>query len=135
MQFYFEGEKDLENFKQQADGFVCSNHPQSPYHQVHMSPGKSSFLLRINSIYLFIWFNKFMNCKMSNLRSGGLIHLRDGANSQYVTGTAFLFSAYSDYLAKYKKTVSCGNKQFNSADLMAFAKQQVGNLFILVALS
>ena len=70
---------------------------------------------------------------MSNLWSGGLIHLRDGANSQYVTGAAFLFSAYSDYLAKYKQTVSCGDKKFNSADLMAFAKQQVVNLFILVA--
>ncbi|KAJ8557859.1 hypothetical protein K7X08_004625 [Anisodus acutangulus] len=95
--FYFEGEKDLENFKQQADGFVCSNLPHSPHHQVHMSPG-------------------------------GLLHLRDGANSQYVTGAAFLFSAYSDYLAKYKQTVSCGNKQFNSADLMAFAKQQMDYL-------
>ncbi|XP_004241769.1 endoglucanase 16 [Solanum lycopersicum] len=95
--FYFEGEKDLANFKQQADGFICSNHPQSPHHQVHMSPG-------------------------------GLIHLRDGANSQYVTGAAFLFSAYSDYLAKYKQTVSCGDKKFNSADLMAFAKQQMDYL-------
>ncbi|CAN4099817.1 unnamed protein product [Withania somnifera] len=88
--FYIEGEKDLQNFKQQADGFVCSNLPQSPYHQVHASPG-------------------------------GLIHLSDGANSQYVTGTAFLFS---DYLATHKQKVSCGNKQFDSADLMAFAKQQ-----------
>ncbi|CAN4099813.1 unnamed protein product [Withania somnifera] len=89
--FYIEGEKDLQNFKQQADGFVCSNLPQSPYHQVHASPG-------------------------------GLIHLSDGANSQYVTGTAFLFS---DYLATHKQKVSCGNKQFDSADLMAFAKQQM----------
>ncbi|XP_060178402.1 endoglucanase 16 [Lycium barbarum] len=95
--FYFEGEKDLENFKQQADGFVCSNLPHSPHHQVHLSPG-------------------------------GLLHLRDGANSQYVTGAAFLFSAYSDYLAKYKQMVSCGNKRFNSADLMAFAKQQMDYL-------
>jgi len=72
---------------------------------------------------LFQWFNMF-NCQMCNL-SGGLLHLRDGANTQYVTATAFLFSVYSDYLAKHKQKVSCGNKQFNSADLMAFAKQQV----------
>lgn len=57
--------------------------------------------------------------------SGGLIHLRDGANTQYVTGTALLLSVYSDTLAKYNEKVTCGNKQFDSASLMAFARQQV----------
>ncbi|OIT02549.1 endoglucanase 16 [Nicotiana attenuata] len=95
--FYFEGEKDLRNFKQQADGYICSILPHSPHHQVYISPG-------------------------------GLLHLRDGANTQYVTATAFLFSVYSDYLANHKQKVSCGNKQFNSADLMAFAKQKMDYL-------
>ena len=56
---------------------------------------------------------------------GGLIHLRDGANAQYVTGTAFLFSVYSDLLSMHKQQVTCGNKAFTSSQLMAFAKQQV----------
>uniref|UniRef100_A0A5B7BKP5 Endoglucanase n=1 Tax=Davidia involucrata TaxID=16924 RepID=A0A5B7BKP5_DAVIN len=94
---YWEGQRGFETFKKQADSFVCSVLPESPYNQVFISPG-------------------------------GLIHLRDGANSQYVTGTAFLFSVYSDLLAKYNQHVTCGNKQFNSAHLMAFAKQQMDYL-------
>ncbi|KAL0330632.1 UNVERIFIED_CONTAM: Endoglucanase 16 [Sesamum angustifolium] len=75
----------------QADSFVCSILPDSPYHQVYISPG-------------------------------GLLHLRDGANTQYVT---FLFSDYSDLLAKHKQQVICGDKKFGSDHLMAFAKQQM----------
>ncbi|KAK1288499.1 Endoglucanase 16 [Acorus calamus] len=55
---------------------------------------------------------------------GGLIHLRDGANTQYVTSTAFLLSVYSDVLAKHRQTVTCGTQQIQPARLMEFAKQQ-----------
>jgi endoglucanase len=95
--FYFDGVKNLENFKKQADSFVCSVLPDSPYHQIYISPG-------------------------------GMIHLRDGANTQYVTSTAFLFTAYSDLLAKYNQKVTCGSKQFDSTHLMAFAKKQMDYL-------
>ncbi|KAL7001843.1 cellulase [Sarracenia purpurea var. burkii] len=94
---YWEGQKSLETFNQQADSFICSVLPDSPYHQVYFSPG-------------------------------GLLYLRDGANTQYVTGAAFLFSVYSDLLAKHNQQVTCGNKQFNSANLMAFAKKQMDYL-------
>ncbi|KAK9081480.1 hypothetical protein Syun_030804 [Stephania yunnanensis] len=94
---YFEGEHSLETYKKQADNFVCSILPDSPYHQVYISPG-------------------------------GLIHLRDGANTQYVTSTAFLFSVYSDMLARHHQKVFCGNQQFDSTHLMAFAKQQMDYL-------
>ncbi|KAJ7966352.1 Endoglucanase [Quillaja saponaria] len=73
---FFEGEKSLESYKTHADGFICSTLPESPYHQIYISPG-------------------------------GLIHLRDGANSQYV---------------------SCGDKQFDGTHLLAFAKQQMDYL-------
>ncbi|KAK4487607.1 hypothetical protein RD792_005740 [Penstemon davidsonii] len=94
---YFEGQKDLHTYNQQADSFVCSVLPDSPHHQVYISPG-------------------------------GLVHLRDGANSQYVTGTAFLFSVYSDILATHKQKVTCGNKKFDSVRLLDFAKQQMDYL-------
>ncbi|XP_010261879.1 PREDICTED: endoglucanase 16 [Nelumbo nucifera] len=94
---YFGGEKSLENFKKQADSFVCSVLPESPYKQIYFTPG-------------------------------GLIHLRDGANTQYVTGTALLFSVYSDVLAKYNQKVACGNKEFDWKDLMKFAKKQMDYL-------
>ncbi|KAL4650606.1 hypothetical protein ACB098_01G090500 [Castanea mollissima] len=96
-ELFLQGEKSLETFKKQADSFVCSVLPDSPYHQIYISPG-------------------------------GLVHLRDGANTQYVTGTALLFSVYSDTLAKYNEKVTCGDKQFDSARLMAFAKQQMDYL-------
>ncbi|CAH2065495.1 unnamed protein product [Thlaspi arvense] len=80
--------------EQQADSFICSNLPDSPYHQVFTTPG-------------------------------GMIHLRDGANTQYVTATAFLFSAYADILMKHNQKIYCGSKQFDSTHLMAFAKKQI----------
>ena len=94
---YFEGVKDLESYKKDADSFICSVLPDSPYHQVYISPG-------------------------------GMINLRDGANTQYVTSTAFLFSVYSDILAKHGQKVQCGSQEFDSTRLMAFAKQQIDYL-------
>ncbi|KAF9615067.1 hypothetical protein IFM89_021638 [Coptis chinensis] len=87
----------LENFKNQAEYFVCAVLPQSPHRQVFISPG-------------------------------GLINLRNGANTQYVTSAAFLFSAYSDLLAKHNQKVTCGSQQFDSNHLMQFAKQQMDYL-------
>jgi len=63
------------------------------------------------------------------LLKGGMIHLRDGANSQYVTATAFLFSAYADILQKHNQKISCGSHQFDSTHLMAFARKQVLYIF------
>ncbi|CAN1217155.1 Endoglucanase 16 [Linum perenne] len=94
---FFEGEKCMEQYKAQADSFICSNLPQSPYHQVFITPG-------------------------------GMVHLRDGANSQYVTGTADLFAIYSDILKEFNQKVCCGPKQFGPADLMDFARQQMDYL-------
>ncbi|CAN1786654.1 Endoglucanase 16 [Linum perenne] len=96
-QLFFEGEKCMEQYKAQADSFICSNLPQSPYHQVFITPG-------------------------------GMVHLRDGANSQYVTGTADLFAIYSDILKEFNQKVCCGPKQFGPADLMDFARQQMDYL-------
>ncbi|KAL9680426.1 hypothetical protein QQ045_018305 [Rhodiola kirilowii] len=94
---FFEGEASLANFKNQADSYICSVLPESPFHQVFLTPG-------------------------------GLIHLRDGANTQYVTGTAFLFTTYGDLLARYHQSVNCGGQQFDSSHLIAFAKKQVDYL-------
>ncbi|KAG5018523.1 hypothetical protein JHK87_014378 [Glycine soja] len=93
-QLHFEGQKNLETFKSHAESFICSVLPDSPYHQIKLSPG-------------------------------GFIHLRDGANTQYATGTSFLFTVYSDLLAKHNQKVTCGDKQFSSSHLLAFAKKQM----------
>jgi len=64
--------------------------------------------------------------------AGGFIHMRDGANTQYATGTSFLFTVYSDLLAKHKQKIKCGNKEFDSSHILDFAKKQVSThtLFI-----
>ncbi|KAK6912880.1 Glycoside hydrolase family 9 [Dillenia turbinata] len=59
---------------------------------------------------------------------GGMIHLRDGANTQYVTGTALLFSVYGDLLARHNQKITCASQQFDSSHLLAFAKQQIDYL-------
>ncbi|GAB4854017.1 hypothetical protein Ancab_022599 [Ancistrocladus abbreviatus] len=93
-QLFFEGDKELDDYKRQADNYICSVLPESPYHQVHMTPG-------------------------------GLVYMRDGANTQYATCAAFLFSVYGDLLASHNQQVTCGNQNFGAAQLMAFAKKQM----------
>ncbi|CAJ1973590.1 unnamed protein product [Sphenostylis stenocarpa] len=96
-QLYFQGEERFQIFRNHAESFICSVLPDSPYHQITMSPG-------------------------------GYIHLRDGANSQYATSSAFLFCVYSDLLAKYNSKVVCGDKKFSSSHLLDFAKKQMDYL-------
>ncbi|QHN83030.1 hypothetical protein HN51_059592 [Arachis hypogaea] len=91
---HFEGTKNLDTFKVHADSFICSVLPESPYHQINLSPG-------------------------------GFVHLRDGANTQYATGTALLFTVYGDLLAKHKQKITCGDKQFDPSHLLSFAKIQM----------
>ncbi|XP_051192231.1 endoglucanase 8 [Lolium perenne] len=87
----------LQSFKTQADNFVCAVLPDTPFHQVFITPG-------------------------------GMIHLRDGANSQYVTGTAFLFVVYADWLHRAGEKVMCGDTPIKPERLREFAKQQMDYL-------
>ncbi|KAF7080762.1 hypothetical protein CFC21_084781 [Triticum aestivum] len=87
----------LQSYKTQADNFVCAVLPDTPFHQVFITPG-------------------------------GMIHLRDGANSQYVTGTAFLFLVYADWLHTARQDVMCGATPIKPARLREFAKQQMDYL-------
>ncbi|GLJ57965.1 hypothetical protein SUGI_1394490 [Cryptomeria japonica] len=59
---------------------------------------------------------------------GGLLYVRDGANTQYVTSAAFLLARYSDLLSAKKQTLSCGNTLFKPSDVMGFAKLQIDYL-------
>ncbi|CAK8568480.1 unnamed protein product [Lathyrus sativus] len=93
-QLHFEGQEGLETFKLHGESYICSVHPESPYHQITLSPG-------------------------------GFIHMRDGANTQYATSTSFLFTVYSDLLAKYRQKVKCGSKEFDSSHLFTFARKQM----------
>ncbi|KAB2019388.1 hypothetical protein ES319_D08G295600v1 [Gossypium barbadense] len=56
---------------------------------------------------------------------GGLIHLRDGANLQYVTGVSFLFSIYGDLLQRHNIKVKCDCQEFDASTILNFAKQQM----------
>ncbi|XP_057539247.1 endoglucanase 16 [Amaranthus tricolor] len=93
-QLYFEGQKNLDEYKRMADSYICAVLPGSPYAQAPFTPG-------------------------------GLLYMRDGANLQYATAASFAFSVYGDLLARYNQKVICGQKEFGSADLLAFAKRQM----------
>lgn len=60
-----------------------------------------------------------------NMTPGGLLYVRDGANTQYATGTSFLLSVYSDLLSSHNQSMQCDYQIYESGDLIAFAKQQV----------
>lgn len=65
------------------------------------------------------------NFNFCNNVAGGLVHLRDGANTQYATSSAFLFTVYGELLEKYRQKVTCGSKEFSSSHILSFAKKQV----------
>jgi len=43
-QLHFEGQKGLETFKAHGESYICSVLPDSPYHQIHLSPGKYMYI-------------------------------------------------------------------------------------------
>ncbi|KVI11930.1 Glycoside hydrolase, family 9, partial [Cynara cardunculus var. scolymus] len=55
-----------------------------------------------------------------NAIAGGYLNLRDGANSQYVTSTALLFSIYSDLLARHNMQVTCGHNPVKRSMMVGF---------------
>lgn len=63
-----------------------------------------------------------------SMHVGGLIHLRDGANTQYVTSTAFLLDVYGHILIENNQNVSCGSQRIQPCRLQEFAKQQMDYL-------
>ncbi|KEH44257.1 endoglucanase, putative [Medicago truncatula] len=98
-----------------------------------MATGKSMYMKYIQeeaisaSVTVFSWDLKYVGVQVLLTRlhfEGGFIHMRDGANTQYAISTSFLFTVYSDLLAKYNQIVKCENKEFDSAHLLDFAKKQ-----------
>lgn len=39
MQSFFQGDRDMQSYKEHADSFICSALPQSPYHKIPLTPG------------------------------------------------------------------------------------------------
>jgi endoglucanase len=60
-----------------------------------------------------------------SMTPGGLLYVRDGANTQYATSTSFLLLVYSDLLSSHNQSLQCDYQIYESGDLIAFAKQQV----------
>jgi len=49
--------------------------------------------------------------------TGGLLYVRDGANTQYVTGSSFLIAVFADYLTLAGDLLSCGDTSFTPREL------------------
>ncbi|KAL5747562.1 hypothetical protein ACOSQ2_024859 [Xanthoceras sorbifolium] len=57
---------------------------------------------------------------------GGLLHIRDSSNLQYVTSSSMVLFLYSKTLnAAHIGGLQCGSMQFSAAQIRAFAKSQV----------
>jgi hypothetical protein len=57
--------------------------------------------------------------------TGGLLYVRDGANTQYVTGSSFLIAVFADYLTSAGDLLSCGDTSFTPRELLSHSKGQV----------
>ncbi|PPR87076.1 hypothetical protein GOBAR_AA33615 [Gossypium barbadense] len=110
--FLQSNDEALKIFKEHADSYICSVLPQSPYFKVPKTPG--------------LYFISPSSCLLFKIGpAGGLIHLRDGANLQYVTGVSFLFSIYGDLLQRHNLKVKCDCQEFDASTVLNFAKQQM----------
>ncbi|KAI3441693.1 Endoglucanase [Psidium guajava] len=55
----------------------------------------------------------------------GLLYVRKWNNMQYVSGAAFLLSAYSDHLRAANQTLGCSGERVSPRELLRLAKSQV----------
>lgn len=92
---FLKGTKNLARFKNDADAFVCALMPGSSSAQIRTTPG-------------------------------GLLYTRDSSNLQYVSSSTMVLLLYSEILnTAGVEGVHCGNVQFSTAEIRAFAKSQI----------
>lgn len=64
--------------------------------------------------------------------AGGLLYVRVGANTQYVTGSSFIIVVLADSLANSNGAkLMCGNVSYTSQNLLAHSKNQVSSSNVL----
>ncbi|KAJ1273457.1 hypothetical protein BS78_06G282100 [Paspalum vaginatum] len=59
------------------------------------------------------------------LTPGGLLHVDDWNNMQYVSSAAFLLTVYADYLAVSHGALKCPDGEVKPAEIVGFARSQV----------
>lgn len=64
-------------------------------------------------------------CMSALVNSGGLLYIRTGANTQYVTASSFLIAVYGDSLAAVNHTLQCDSSVFTPQDLWKQSRSQV----------
>ncbi|XP_072969295.1 endoglucanase 11-like [Typha angustifolia] len=74
--------------------------------------------------YLCSCLNKNNNGSNVRRTPGGLLFVRQWNNLQYVSGAAFLLTAFSDYLAKSNQELHCPQGSMGPQEILAFAKFQ-----------
>lgn len=121
---YFSGDSNFEGYKNLAESFLCSVIPESPSFKLSVTPGYYYFS--------YLSWADFQNhrrskshCYFTVVPAGGLLYVRDGANTQYATSAAFLALVYSDLLYAQNRSLQCGYLNIQPSNLVAFAKQQV----------
>ncbi|KAE8666533.1 Endoglucanase 9 [Hibiscus syriacus] len=89
-------DKNFEQFKQQAESFLCKILPNSPYSTIQYTQGGLMF-----------------NFKQPQ------------SNLQYVTSITFLLTTYGKYMDSSKQTFNCGSLVVTPNSLIGLAKRQV----------
>ncbi|KAJ7564104.1 hypothetical protein O6H91_02G002200 [Diphasiastrum complanatum] len=88
--------------------------------------GESSLLQykqQADDFFCFVLPNSTLN--KVHYTPGGLLYMRDGANTQYATGASFLSAVYADYLPTTNMQLTCGNTSFSKSDIFGFVSSQV----------
>ncbi|XP_059661919.1 endoglucanase 11-like [Cornus florida] len=75
--------------------------------------------------YICSCLNKNNGSNNVDRTPGGLLHVRQWNNMQYVSSAAFLLSVYSDYLRHSNQKLNCHRGPVGPDELLRFAKAQV----------
>ncbi|KAG0557529.1 hypothetical protein KC19_11G137900 [Ceratodon purpureus] len=94
--FALTGAEELRGYKDRADNYMCNVLPRS------VSP-----------------------TSQTSVTPGGMLWHSGQTNMQYVASAALLLTTYSKYLSSVGGVIYCGKTRVTSAQLLAYAKQQV----------
>ncbi|KAG0586363.1 hypothetical protein KC19_2G084600 [Ceratodon purpureus] len=95
-QSVMQGVNGLQAYKDRADGFICAVLPRS-----------------------------ISNSNQLQFTRGGMLWYMGQLNLQYVTSSSFLITTYARYLSASRRTVNCGGRNVNAAQLLGAAQKQM----------
>jgi len=133
------GDKNFDQYKQEAENFMCKILPNSPSSSTQYTQGKGNIIteFQISNVtqlgqsksFNINIYKKIRKCNSQVLLwAGGLMYKLPESNLQYVTSITFLLTTYSKYMSATKHTFNCGSVLVTPNTLRSIAKRQVISL-------